>query len=218
MATSTTRRFFIITLVLMACSLGPLQSAFATPVLQIDSSGQLTGANGVNVNGTFYDVGFEDGTCASLFSGCNETSDFVFHNKSSTIDAANALLGQVFTDTPSGLFGSNPLLTSGCSTNPFDTCVIATPWRGVTSRTGFGKIEAVIAANRSGSLAGSVNALASFTTIDDFSLHNDAVWAVWSVSSVPEPNTPLLLLTGGAALFAWQRKSHQGQFRQTLAS
>lgn len=41
----------------------------------LNSTGALIGAKGVNVAGTLYDVTFEGGTCASIFSGCDAASD-----------------------------------------------------------------------------------------------------------------------------------------------
>ena len=48
---------------------------FADPVLDI-VDGQLVGATGVEVDGSFYDVVFDEGSCVSIFSGCDEVSDF----------------------------------------------------------------------------------------------------------------------------------------------
>ncbi len=42
------------------------------------SDGQFLGATGVDVGGTLYDVTFVDGTCITLFDGCNEIADFDF--------------------------------------------------------------------------------------------------------------------------------------------
>ncbi len=82
------------------------------------SGGILTGASGVNVNGTLYDVAFREGTCADLFSGCDQNSDFIFSNPSNdgTLlgNAMLALLEQVLIDSPLGAFDSNPALTYGC--------------------------------------------------------------------------------------------------------
>jgi hypothetical protein len=38
--------------------------------------GILHGASGVLVDGNLYDVQFLDGSCISLYSGCDEDSDF----------------------------------------------------------------------------------------------------------------------------------------------
>ena len=59
--------------------LGVLNSAsWATPILQLDGTGKLTGATGIDVSGTFYDVQFVEGKCNDLFTGCDQPGDFVF--------------------------------------------------------------------------------------------------------------------------------------------
>ena len=87
----------------------------AAPILQIDASGQLTGATGVDVDGTYYDVEFKDGTCIDLYNGCNEGSDFTFWTESDARRAAEALLSQVLVDGSEGYFDSLPSLTKPCS-------------------------------------------------------------------------------------------------------
>jgi hypothetical protein len=48
-----------------------LSSAASAATLIVDSNGILTGATGVNVGGTLYDVEFVDGSCIALFDGCD---------------------------------------------------------------------------------------------------------------------------------------------------
>ena len=83
-------------------------------VLVVDDFGQLTGAEGVDVNGTLYDVTFADGTCAGLFGGCDDAGDFIFNNQAEVVAAAQALLDQVFVNTVLGAFDDDPGLTNGC--------------------------------------------------------------------------------------------------------
>jgi hypothetical protein len=94
--------------------------------LNIDSSGQLLGASNVSFRGLAYDVSFEDGTCAAIFSGCNDASDFAFTNATTAEWASLALANIVFRDIPSvGSFDSDPSLTRGCGTI---RCYIITPY------------------------------------------------------------------------------------------
>ena len=92
-----------------------LPAAASAAVLLVDGSGQLTGARNVDVGGKRFDVQFVDGTCTGLFGGCDEISDFAFSNETDATAAAQALLDQVFLDTPEGMFDSKPELTFGCS-------------------------------------------------------------------------------------------------------
>ena len=72
--------------------------------------GELVGAFDVDVGGDFFDVEFLDGTCASLFSGCNSNSDIPFPSNLQAA-AVNALRDQVFSGS---VFDISPELTRGC--------------------------------------------------------------------------------------------------------
>ena len=73
---------------------GSAGMARATPIL-IESSGNLMGATGVDVNGSLFDVSFVNGSCNSLYGGCNEVTDFVFTSQTMADAAGAALLSQV---------------------------------------------------------------------------------------------------------------------------
>ena len=85
-------------------------SANAAAVLDVQD-GQLVGATGVSVNGVLYDVEFVDGSCVTLFNGCDDPGDFVFTSGTEALAASQALLDQVFL----GIYDTNPELTAGCS-------------------------------------------------------------------------------------------------------
>ena len=79
---------------------GPAMAA--NPVV----AGKLTGATGVVVSGATYNVEFVDGTCGSVFTGCDAASDFTFQTLAGAQAARDALLAQVLLgtyDTTSGL-------------------------------------------------------------------------------------------------------------------
>ena len=65
----------------------------AAATLLVNGSGQLTGAAGVNVNGTLYDVTFVEGTCFDLFTGCDALADFTFITAADALAASEALFG-----------------------------------------------------------------------------------------------------------------------------
>ena len=46
--------------------------------LILDGNGKLAGAKNLLVEGNLFNVSFVDGTCASVFSGCDSPSDFQF--------------------------------------------------------------------------------------------------------------------------------------------
>jgi hypothetical protein len=93
------------------------------------SSGQLLGASNVDVAGGLYNVEFLDGTCADVFAGCDELSDFAFGGDLDMARiAGEALLNQVFVDTYFGEFDSYPFLTNGCTAD-FFWCLSLIPFR-----------------------------------------------------------------------------------------
>ncbi|MGI9292496.1 MAG: VPLPA-CTERM sorting domain-containing protein [Pseudomonadales bacterium] len=92
--------------------------------------GSLIGASDVNVNGTLYNVTFVDGSCNSLFTGCDTPGiDFAFQTLADAQAAAAALLSQVFIDDTAGSgfdFDVNPNLTNGCTSS--STCTAFIPF------------------------------------------------------------------------------------------
>jgi hypothetical protein len=197
-------RFFAATVALGVTLAAPAHAA--TQI--VNGSGQLTGATGVTVNGTSYDVEFVDGTCAALFGGCDNVSDFVFQNEADATAAIQALLDQVFTDGPAGQFDSDYSLTLGCDTNTTGGCTAMIPsetqpqYSSVTGRGGD---------NTDGSdyILWTGLGLARDTGSDPF-----WVWARFTPStappanpSVPEPSTWAMMLLGfGAIGFAARRR------------
>lgn len=111
-------------------------SAASNSATLIVNNGVLMGAAGVDVNGVLYDVSFLDGTCIELYNGCDENTDFPFTNPANLNDgvllgvAMQALLDQVFIDSPVGAFDSQPDLMNGC--NVPGGCSVFTPlWANV---------------------------------------------------------------------------------------
>ena len=96
-------------------------AAHSVPVLQVNGEGQLTGATGVNVNGTLWDVVFSDGdwdfsSGEGLPASTKEEADLF----------SQALLDQVLLDSALGLFDSDPEMTNGCEN--LNTCIFFTPY------------------------------------------------------------------------------------------
>jgi hypothetical protein len=189
-----------------SCSLLFLAApAAADPTLQINGSGQLTGATGVVVDGSVYDVTFVDNTCAGTFGDCTNSSNFNFTTFDGAYDAAQALLDTVFVDSGSNLFDSNPGLTLGCS-DP-DNCFVTIPYE--TFNGGFYANEAW---NTSGST--DFNNV-SLTVTGDFDSRNydDHVYAffdyVGPFAAVPEPASWTLMLLGFGAIGLLVRRTRR---------
>jgi hypothetical protein len=99
---------------MLVVSLALASSADAATLL-VNGSGLLTGATGVDVGGTLYDVEFVEGSCVALFDGCDAVTDFDFTTAADVLAASQALLDQVFLDVSGqGTFDTRPSLTFGC--------------------------------------------------------------------------------------------------------
>ena len=167
-------------------------------LLQVDAGGELTGATGVVVGGATYDVTFVEGTCISVFTGCNEPADFPFGTDGLTaLHAAQALLDQVFIDGPAGPFDTQPARTFGCEGE--GVCAALTPFGSVAHDSD------AVALNIFLESADTVLLQNDFT--GDTAGDAEAVWARWSpaVQAVPEPSAFACLGVGLLAL-AWARR------------
>ncbi len=174
-------------------------------ILTIDN-GILMGATGVDVNGVLYDVSFIDGTCIELFDGCNENADFPFINPANLNDgvllqtAMEALLDQVFIDSPLGNFNTNPALTNGCERE----CFIGTPlWVSIAGGLGIGSVFNAPNPNVDDVTFGG-GPLNTFDT----SLSVRSTYAVWSQPTVvPVPSAVWLFGSGMLGLIGLARKN-----------
>lgn len=102
---------------IVAASVGmSAAAASAAPILDV-IGGQLVGARDVLVGDTLYNVQFTEGSCVSAFDGCDAVSDFPFANADDALEAAQALLDQVFLDGPLGLFDTETFAIAGCSSD-----------------------------------------------------------------------------------------------------
>lgn len=96
-------------------------NSFAANLIVED--GQLTGATGVDVDGVLYDVQFLDGFYSDTFK---DVSDLDATTEEQARLFGQALMDQVFVDTPEGLFDSDPELTFGCEN--LNACIVWIPF------------------------------------------------------------------------------------------
>ena len=197
---------------ILATAFLAVSGAYAAPILEVSSDGRLTGASGVEVGGALYDVAFKDGTCAGLFSGCDQAADFQFKSKTEGEAASLALENQVFVDGLAGLFDSAPRATLGCEN--LDLCAVYTPFAKPLAAA---RVTTSKFANR----APGLNFPDQLATVDVGITETTAgvtasVWAVWTphaslpATSVPEPGTLSALAIGAFALLKTRRQRSRG--------
>lgn len=107
--------FFVVIATL--CFASPSASA---ATLNVDGSGILLGASGIDIGGDIYNVQFVDGHCNDFWDGCDDATDFDFSTSLAALMAAQALMEQVFV----GTFDDDPAMTSGCGDYLFCMTVI----------------------------------------------------------------------------------------------
>lgn len=185
---------------LLAAGLLAGGASAATAATLIIDNGILTGATGINVGGTLYNVSFVDGTCANIYGGCNAVSDFDFFTAASANVAAQALLDQVFLDGSAGNFDSISSLVRGCGTT---NCNAVIPY-AIGTGTYAGTFIGLGARNyNAGSGTDSVD-VAGFSINADLTTSGSGVFTRFSlspsVSGVPEPSTWAMMQMGFGAM------------------
>jgi len=182
----------------LAVTIPPLHAA----TLTIDA-GLLTGAERVNVGGTFYDLSFVEGTFNDVFG---TTPDFDATSYSEAVAFSQALFDQVFV----GIYDDQPALTYGCSGTTAG-CQASTPYELFSSNL----VRRSGAQNTLPQHSSSQGLMSSLLiTTDDSSDIDSQVWADWSVSAdqtsvVPVPAAVWLFGSGliGLAGFARRKKA-----------
>jgi len=174
--------------------------AYASLVLQV-SGATLTGATGVVVDGTSYDVSFVQGTCNTNFNNC---ATFTFDQQHAD-DANKALFFQVL-PAADNVFPQIAAIAGCPAFNLNAPCQIITPYIAYAigpSSTEFNAKDLAVYFLPSGANPSDYTALATFDTTGTGTVF--AVWTQSASASVPEPATAFLLGVVGLGLMATRR-------------
>jgi hypothetical protein len=169
-------------------------------ITEKDANGvtSLLGADNVEVNNKFYNVRFLDGSCTSLFNGCNDFSDFFFGTEVDALAAAWSLLDQVFINGTR--FDDVPKFTNGCGSR--ELCGIETPWERTTLKR-FRSVTINIDSQRG---RDDVSTTAP-RIMEDTTNMPWRTFAVWSKPvEASAPGTAMIMLMGIAGLIVSQRR------------
>lgn len=180
-------------------------------ITEKDVNGNVTsllGADNVEVNEVFYDVRFVDGTCISVFDGCNGTDDFMFSTFAAAVEASKALSDQVFRNVADvGDFDSTPSLTNGC--DELDVCNAYTPYAlsfDLQVRPIPNVLASIFDNAQSDEVDSVVNGVGVASADFDFSASGLATWAVWTkVVEASAPSTAIIMLMGIGGLLVFRR-------------
>lgn len=143
--------------------------AQAAPELVFDPTGTLVGVNNVDVAGTAYNAEFADGSCVSVFDGCDELGDLTFDVN--TVNAAT----QALVDALNASSFASPDLVAGCS--DLNYCGLLTPYGYISAsvRTSIAGVRPTGIANLGVNFSGLIT--------DDYSNLANLTWVKWSVAS-----------------------------------
>ena len=190
---------------LAVCAIFAGAEASAVPVRLVNGEGILTGANSVDIAGTLYNIRFSEGSCNSLFGGRCDQRLFAFANAAQARVAGEALLEQVFVDSPAGQFDSQPYTIFGCTN--LQNCHSFIPFQFIETVEMDGLIAIQDVVNNAGG-TDVINEMvfAEETLASDFDNYNYVLFTrVPDPNDLPEPGTAALVGLALAAL-GWSHR------------
>ena len=184
-------------------------AAQAAPVTVMNAAGNtVMGVDGIQFNGSTYDVRFVDGTCVALFDGCNSNTNSFLFTTAVDARAASTALGAAL------LQSALPGAINGATVTSTDLAGILTPYltpstANVVSDGLFFRSTTNTNASLNGPFVLSYSQLA-MSRSSDLSSSARYAYASWSAATptpsandVPEPGSLALTAVGlGAAFLA----------------
>jgi hypothetical protein len=162
-------------------------------VLVVDGNGQLLGARDVSISGILYEVQFRDDTFTNIFG---DASGLDAHSEAEARLFGQALIDQVFVDSPSGLFDTDPELINGCENT--NACEVLIPFAVVGTLA-----TNVIAVNRRvGAVLGPDEIIESTFDTDVDGDQADVTLRVYAADFMPQAPTPAVPAIGPTGLIA----------------
>jgi hypothetical protein len=182
----------------LALAIAALPAAALTLVVSGD---ELQGADGVIVSGFEYNVRFVDGTCATLYGGCDALADFAFTTEADALAASQALLDQIFIPA-NGPYDAEPELTEGCES--IVNCSMVTPYGFLDPTT----VLLYVAVNHAdadidGAATSTDGINSPYLTLAGAVI---AAWQLVGPVEVPEPHALGAVLLGAGAAGAVRRR------------
>ena len=188
----------------MAVALCAMATGYAQSTTVHQEGDRIVGVSGVVSGGVIYNVEFRDGSCLSLFAGCDTPGDFVFADVQVAADA-------VFWLMQGALSGVSTPPIRGCS-NSYPCTVytpFSTPYAYFSAREG-GWSEARFVFNRRETPNLSAGGYTDLLLDHDTSLRADETFVIFS----PVPEAPAwAMLPAGLLLLGVARRVWRASIR-----
>ena len=173
--------------------------ANAQPSLVFEGE-EIVGVSQLEYDGELWDVSFKNGTCAEVYSGCDDRSDFPFYDSYAPYQRNDVAAARVALENYLGTFVGagiiNPVyLIRGCDYEgpTRNRCIILTPYEFNVGSTGDVGTYTVFLDSTTGDLESSSASSANLVLPADTTTDARYTWAVWTPT--PEPSPPVIFDT-----------------------
>ena len=159
--------------------------------LIVDGDGQLIGARDIPISGVLYEVEFRDDTFTNLFG---DASGLDAQSETEARSLGQALIDEVFVDSASGLFDTDPELINGCENT--NSCEVLIPF----AVNGSLATNVVAVNRRAGAVQGPDELLPTTLDTDVDGDQADVTLRVYAADFKPQAPTPAVPALGISGL------------------